>query len=457
MSSARRLPLLLVVLVVLVATGVVTSLRPATNPSVLPSGLTVSLDAESTALYCTGLSTSQGAPGRVTFLNTSTSSRALSVSIVSDKGNTYSGSIELAAHASQSIVPSALDKGDNFGVAIQISGGGVVGEEITGTNRAETPCVAAGTTHWYATGFDTRVGSSTYLSVYNPTATAAVLNASIYTVAGVSTPLAFQGFAVPAHTEAEINLGTQVVNIDNVGVSIDVLRGSLVMVGVEDSNGTISLNRGITGPSTTAWFPNVTTAQTAVAQIRVANPNALAAQVTISVSLRSYHLASQSTTVAPYSTGLVTITPNPAIPAAGYANLTLHSNEPVITTLATGTGTWRALSSPVTPGNAFLVRNFTGLGFDAVTVTNTSSRTITLQVAYLDSSGTSAYSSVASVVGSKLLAGGTTSLASFGPSTTSPKDTSTMIISASTPSLVVSLTLPSKPRGVNVVVPLDGR
>lgn len=457
MSSARRLPLLLVVFVVLVATGVVTSLRPATNPSVLPSGLTVSLDAESTALYCTGLSTGQGAPGRVTFLNTSASSRALSVSIVSDKGNKYSGSIELAAHASQSIVPSALDKGNNFGVAIQISGGGVVGEEITGTNRAETPCVAGGTTHWYATGFDTRVGSSTYVSVYNPTATAAVLNASIYTIAGVSTPLAFQGFAVPAHTQTEINLGTQVVNIDNVGVGIDVLRGSLVVVGVQDSNGTISLNRGISGPSTTAWFPNVTTAQSATAQIRVANPNALPAQVTIAVSLSSYHLASQSTTVAPYSTGLVTITPNPAIPNAGYANLTLHSSEPVITSLATGTGTWRALSSPMTPGNAFLVRNFTGLGFDAATVTNTSSRTVAFQIVHLAPTTTSPFSSAVTIVGFKLLAGATTSLVTSTPSITSSKNTTAMIISASTPSLVVSLTLPSKPRGVNVVVPLDGR
>jgi hypothetical protein len=229
------------------------------------------------------------------------------------------------------------------------------------------------------------------------------------------------------------------------------------MVGVEDSNGTISLNRGISGPSTTAWFPNVTTAQSATAQIRVANPNAIPAQVTIAVSLGSYHLASQNTTVAPYSTGLVTITPNPAIPNAGYANLTLHSNEPVITSLATGTGTWRALSSPVSPGNAFLVRNFTGLGFDAVTVTNTSSRTVALQIASLGASTTSVITSVVTVVGSKLLAGATTRLATFDPSITSPKNDSAMIISASTPSLVVSLTLPSKPRGVNVVAPLDGR
>jgi len=43
MSRARRLPLLLVVVVALVATGVVTTLQTATNPSQLPSGLSVLL------------------------------------------------------------------------------------------------------------------------------------------------------------------------------------------------------------------------------------------------------------------------------------------------------------------------------------------------------------------------------------------------------------------------------
>lgn len=455
MSKARRSPLMLAVLVVLVAMGVLTALRPASNPSVLPTGLSTSLNAESTALYCTGLSTSQGAAGRVTFLNTSGSSRGLSVSIVSDKGSTYSSSIELAPNASQSIVPSALVKGNNFGVAVQISGGGVVGEEIAGTNRAETPCVASGSKQWYATGFDTRVGSSTYLSVYNPTATSAVFDATIYTTAGVSTPLSFQGFAVPAHTQNEINLGSQVVNIDNVGVSIDVLRGSLVLVGVQDSNGTVSLDQGATYTSKQAWFPDVTTALSATAQIRVANPSASPAEVTINVSLGSYHVATQTTTVSPYSTGLVTITPNPAIPAAGYAILTLHSTQRLITSLATGTSSWRTLSPPVTPGNAFLVRNFSGLGFDAATLTNTSPRTVQYQVQTF-SSPTKAFGSSVTVAGLSLHAGATTSLYLYSASLQRSKDI-TVVVKASTPSLVVSLTLPSIPRGAYEVAPLDGR
>ena len=455
MFKLRRVPLLLVVLALLVATGVVTSLRHATNPSELPTGLTVSLDAESTALYCTGISSASGTPGRVTFYNTSSASRSLSVSVVSDKGNSYHGSIELAAHSAQSIEPSVVDKGAagaTFAVAVQISGGGVVGEEIAGTNRTEVPCSASGVTRWYATGFNTLVGSSAYLSVYNPTATAAVLNASIYTAAGFYAPASFQGISVPAHTQTEIDLGKQVVNTTNVGVGVRVLRGSLEIVGVESSAGTVSFEQGVSDVSSLAWFPNVTTAQSATAQIRVANPSDLPAQITVNVALNPYKVLPQTLSLSPFSTGVIVITPNPAIPAAGYAFLTVSSNVPVVSSLATGTGTSISLSSPQIPSNAFLVRDFTGLGFDAATLTNTSSRTITLTT----SSFNSATPNVITMSGGMKLAGGATKrLSILFPSIATTHDA--LLITASRPTLVASMTLPSRPRGVNVLTPLDGR
>ncbi|HVA52803.1 MAG TPA: DUF5719 family protein [Acidimicrobiales bacterium] len=451
----RRVPLLLVVLVLVAATGVVVSLRHPTNPSDLPSGLTVSSNAESTALYCTGISSARGAPGRVTFFNTSSSSRSLSVSVVSDKGNTYQGSIELAGHSAQSIEPSVVDKGaagENFGVAVQISGGGVVGEEIAGTSRTEVPCRASGVTRWYATGFDTSVGSSAYLSVYNPTATAAVLNASIYTAAGFFAPASFQGVSVPAHTQTEIDLGTQVVNTANVGVGVKVLRGSLEIVGVESSAGTVSFEQGVSAASNEAWLPNVTTAHSATAQIRVANPSDLPAEVTVDVALSPYTITPQTLSVSPFRTGVVVVTPNPAIPAAGYANVTVHSNVPVVTSLATGSGRSIALSSPQTPSDAFLIRDFTGLGFDAETLTNTSSRTITLTT----SSFSATNPNVTALTGGDRLDGGATvRLSTLMPSVATTHDA--ILITASRPTLVVSMTLPSRPKGVNVVTPLDGR
>lgn len=452
MRKARELPLLLAIAVVLIATGVLTALRTSSNPSSLPGGLTPSLSAESTALYCTGLASTTGAPGRITFYNTSSESRSLSLNVVSEAGKTYARTIELAAHEAQSIQPSVLDPGKNFGVAVQISGGGVVGEETIGTNRAEVPCQAHGVQHWYATGFDTLVGSSAHVSIYNPTGTSAVLNATIYSAAGFSAPQSFQGLSIPAHTQTQIDLGTQIVNTSNVGVGINVPRGSLVITGVEDSNGEVSFNQGVTSITKDAWFSNVTTVDHATAQIRVANPNGTPAQVTIKVGLSNFKIAPQTLSVSPFTTNLITITPNPAIPAAGYASLTVTANEPVISSLATGPGTWIALSAPEQPGSSFLIRNFSGLGYDAATVTNTTSRPISISISTLSDDATTT-----SKLPSQTLSAHTTeSLLALLPSMATAQH-QTYLVASNKQSLIVGLTLPSTPKGVNVVAPLNGR
>ena len=178
MSSLRRVPLLAVLVVALVGTGLATTLHHPRNPSALPSGLSVSVNAESTALYCTGL-TSGPAPGRVSFYNTATQTRTLNVSIKSSRGQTWTGTVKLAAHGARVLVPSSLDKAPlrpkakvpyvvSYGIGVEISGGGVIAEELAAQGDAEAPCASAGTTRWYATGFDTTVGSSGEISVYNP-------------------------------------------------------------------------------------------------------------------------------------------------------------------------------------------------------------------------------------------------------------------------------------------------
>ena len=47
-----------------------------------------------------------------------------------------------------------------------------------------------------------------------------------------------------AHAQVELNLGTQIVNTTNVGVHVHVLRGALDIVGVQQSGSTVSLNAG---------------------------------------------------------------------------------------------------------------------------------------------------------------------------------------------------------------------
>ncbi|MGH3733768.1 MAG: DUF5719 family protein [Acidimicrobiales bacterium] len=463
MNSLRRVPLLVVLAVLLAVAGVATTLRHPSNPSQLPSGLSVSINAESTAVYCTGLSSTSA--GRISFFNAANAPRSLSISVVSSLGKTWSGTVELAAHTGQSIQPGVVDApivrhtksgrvstvAESYGVAAQISGGGVVADEIQGV--ASVPCSSQGITRWYATGFNTTLGSDAYVSVYNPTGTEAVLNVSVLGANGFSAPESLQGISVPAHAQEEIDLGRSIVNTANVGIGVKVLRGSLAVVGEEDSLGTPSLSEGVSAPSVDSWFPDVTTANDTTAAIRLANPNNTIASVTVNVSLGNYKIARQTATLAPFTTGVITITPNPAIPVAGYASLSLHSNVPVIAGLATGSGKWIALTAPQAPSGAYVVRDFTGLGFDAASVTNASTHSVTLHVTTFVATSKGEAVTTRGIT----LGGGASTTLSALISSPLPRPAGTYLVTSSRPSVIVTLTLPSRPHGLYVVVPLDGR
>lgn len=459
MSSLRRVPLFLALALVLVVTGFFASMAKSTNPTRLPGGLALTSNAESTALYCTGLTSAKdGASGHVTFVNTTHIAHLVTIDAVSDTGGRYARQAMLGADKSISIDPSARLQGDSFGVGALVSGGGVVGVEVTKNDTGEAPCTSTGVTNWYGSGFNTTVGSSAELSIYNPTATRAVFNVVAYSGAGLATPAKFQGLSLGAHGQVELNLGTQIVNTTNVGVHVHVLRGSLVIIGVQQSGSTVSLNSGSSSPLSSALFPQVTTEQGATAQIRLSNPGPVAAQVTLGVRLTTFHIANQSVSVPAYGTALVTLTPNPAIPAAGYATVALHSSEPVIAALATGSGGAIALSAPELPEPEFLVGDFTGLGFDAAALTNTSSRTITVSfVTFPVGSTQGANGSQSVTYGATRLSGNTTSeLRTDFPKMLTLRHTF-IVVSASRPSLLVTLTSPTTPAGTTLLAALDGR
>lgn len=452
MASPRRSPLLAVLALLLTVVGVVSTLTKSNNAAVAPSSLSTAPGAESTALYCTGLTGTKGdALGHVTFLNTTSSAKKLNIEVVANTGVRASSTMLLGAHAAQSIHPENLATGSSFAVAAQVNGAGVVGDEVAADATATTPCTTAGVTNWYGAGFDTTVGSSAILSIYNPTATAAVFNVATYSASGFIAPAPFQGVAIAAHAQVEIDLGTQIVNTSNIGVHVKVLRGSINIVGVQGSGHVTSFNAGVLALATTVWFPRVTTVLGASAQLRITNTNSLPVDLSASVTLANFQIAPQTLTLAPYASGVIVITPNSAIPAAGYATVTLRASRPVFTALATGTGTALALSAPVTPSTDFLVGDFSGKGYDAATVTNTGSRTIVVKFATVVGQGSQ------SVTGTTQLAAHTTEdiLGLF--SGVSSLKATTLLVTSSRSSLLVTTTLPSSPVGTTVVAPLDGR
>jgi hypothetical protein len=211
----------------------------------------------------------------------------------------------------------------------------------------------------------------------------------------------------------------------------------------------VSYNTGVEQALTTAIFPLVTTANNATAQIRFSNPGPTPANVTLKVTLAKYHVPNQTLTVPPYGSAVASITPNPAIPVAGYASVAMTSSQPVIPALATGTGNDVALSAPTSPEPEYLVGDFTGRGFDAATLTNTSSRSISIDVTTLR--GATSHPAQLRLAGDS-----TESVRSLDPALADLRGV-VMIVNASRPTLLVALTLPTRPAGMTVVSGLDGR
>ena len=444
------LALLATVVIILAAVGVLNDRGVATNPVVAGTGA-ASPTAQSSALYCTGLTNARGGlRGVVTFINTTGTTRHVLVhAFATGATSAVATAFTLGPYARQSVAPTNLLVGKTYALAAEIDGGGVSAVQVASRVGTQSPCVSQGVTNWYASGFDSTVGSSAVLSVYNPTATAAVFNVTVFTPGGFSSPAPLQGVSVGAHAVLTLDLGEQIVATQNFGVQVTVLRGSLVAVGDQVSKNVASFNYGSPVLATTGIFPLVTTANRAIAQVRIANPGPAPATVTFKVKLGKFKVAPQSTELRPYQSAMVVITPNTAIPAAGEASLTMSATQAVDATLVTGTLDGLTSSPLGSPVSRAVLADVTGGGFDRAVLTNVSDATTEVSWTLrhhgtLTSSGTTSLASGASASLGVLL-GGRQKLQG-----------STLVLASATPSLVVSATLSTSPAGVVLTSGLNG-
>lgn len=444
------LPLLATILIMLAVVGVLNERGVAVNPVVASTGA-ASPAAQSSALYCTGLTDARGGlRGVVVYINTTGVTRHVVVhAFATGAKSAVATAFVLGPYARQSVAPTNLLVGNTYALSAQIDGGGVSAVQVTSRFGTQSPCVSQGVTNWYASGFDSTVGSSAVLSVYNPTATAAVFNVTAYTPGGFASPASLQGVSVGPHAVLTLNLGAQIVATQNFGVQVTVLRGSLVAVGDQVSKNVASFNYGTTTLASTAILPLVTTANGAIAQVRVANPGPAPATVTFKVKLGKFQVAPQSTELRPYHSAMIVITPNTAIPAAGEATLTMTSTQAVDATLVTGTQEGVTSSPLGSPVSRAVLADVTGGGFSRAVVTNTSSAKVV--VAWTLRHGATLTSSGTTTLGAR----GTASLGQLLGGRTKLRG-STLVLTSATVSMVVSATLSTSPAGVTLTPALDG-
>jgi len=383
----------LILIVILATIGLLSYVSKSTNRLDLPSGLAIPADAESSTIYCTGLTSSAaGASGFITYTNTTNEARSVVATIASDSAE---GAVDfsIAAHGTYELNPASSVSGSYFGVKSVVSGAGVIASEATTSSPPATaPCSSEGVTSWFGTGFDTTVGTNSILSVFNPSATPAVYSVDFDTTTGYVAPAPLHGVLIQPYQESAINLDAQIVTTANIGVHISVLRGTVVATGIETltATQTSSLIAGVTKRSTSLHFPDVTTANNTTADLRLANYTNVSANVTVSVDLAPYSISPFTYTLAPFSSGDLPITPNARIPAAGLASLHVSSSVPIYGSLVTGVGSNVRLTSSATPTRLAVVDPPPGQSFSTVTIVNESHHEEVIDVSPLGSTTSTA-------------------------------------------------------------------
>ena len=410
------------------------------------------VDVQSSALYCSGLTdATSGEQGRITFINTAGAPRLLHLRVAGFGAVRISKSlVHLAPYGRVVVDPARLASGTTFGVAAFIDGGGVRAVESLANGTGEAPCIAQGVTQWYASGLSTRVGNSAHLVLFNPSATAAVLNVTTYSSSGFGQPAALQGVTVAPGRVLTLNLGTSVVNASAFGIGVTVLRGSLAITVDELEHQVGSLDGGVTAAATHTRVPLVPTAEHAQASLVFSNPSAVASHVTMYVHLGSFVIPTQSLNVAPYSTASFVATPNSAIPAAGAASFVIRATSPVVTTLSSGTGTTASLAPAVPSWHSWVLSDVSGRGFDLADVTNTLHHAVQVTIARWP------FGKSPARVTATIAAETTTSIASLVPGLRTLAGRN-VDIETSSNSLLVSATAPTAPRGIAPLVTLNGR
>ena len=222
-------------------------------------------------------------PGRVTFYNTANGPRHLGVSVYSimdGSGTARSSSPPTACSPlSRACWTQALTTAKGLTTSYwrgrpDQRAAGWSARRVAYNDRAEVPCVSQGATNWFATGFTRSSVRAPILSVYNPTATSAVFNASIYTARASRTPRPFRASRCPPTLSASSTSGPRSSTLPTSAWGSTVLRGSLDVVGVQDSHGTLSYEQGLSHVAGQRLVPDVTTVNKAVAQLSViANPS----------------------------------------------------------------------------------------------------------------------------------------------------------------------------------------
>jgi hypothetical protein len=323
-SREHRWRMLVLVVVVVAAVGVAAGARgnPApVSPLVVPAALVSPADAESSAWYCTGQTTSAGGtPGFLLMTNTTGRAVAATVSVPTDSGSVENVAVSVPAHGD--VIPTMPPTGAGawLSAIVTVAGGGVaVSQVVAGsTGWSVSPCQSTTSASWYFAGGSTAGSNELYVSLLNPTSTPVVVDLSFTTASGVVHPINFQGIVLMPDQVVAENVSAEVQNQATVSTTVTARTGRIVASEVQVYAGTsagLSLVAGSNAAQSTWFIPQSEEIANATSEIDVYNPGHVPESVTVHLRLPSGPLAPLLHTVAPGSTWTLATNTQTRIPA----------------------------------------------------------------------------------------------------------------------------------------------
>jgi hypothetical protein len=350
-SREHRWRMLVLVVVVVAGVGVAAGARgtPApVSPLVVPASLVSPPDAESSAWYCTGQTTSPGAaPGFLLLTNTTGRAVAATVREETDAGSVENAAVSVPARGD--LVPSvpAPSSGSWLSAIVTVAGGGVAVSQVVAapSGWSVSPCQSTTSAAWFFAGGSTAGSNGLYVSLLNPTSTPVVVDLSFVTPAGVLHPINDQGIVLQPDQVVAENVGSVVQDVGTVSTMATARTGRIVASEVQvyaaPTSG-LSLVAGSNAPQSTWFIPQSEETAGGTSAIDVFNPGQVAESVTVHLRLPSGPLAPLRHTVAPGTTWSLLTSKQTRIPAgAFYSARIVASGGP-------GVVVGRAVAAPAT-------------------------------------------------------------------------------------------------------------
>lgn len=292
-----RLPVLALVVLSLVGAGLAdrTVGSPSSSPPTVLASAAAPVGAESSSWYCTGgTGTASGAAsGTLYLVNIGRQAVTGTVTVVDDAGSSASAAVTVAAGSETTVVPSQVVQGDWLASTVDLDGGGVtVSELVDGPQGwAQAPCATTTSPRWYFASGSTANGSTLYVSLFNPTTTAAVVDLTFVTAQGVSQPQAFEGLVVAPGALVVAGVASYVQDQPSVSTIVEARSGRVVAGELEEHTvgGVSGLSLRLGSPTLESrWIlPRTVDVTDGTSKMVVFNPSSVSQRVTVTVQLPS--------------------------------------------------------------------------------------------------------------------------------------------------------------------------